>query len=169
LLACEKIEGLPHTCVPVRESTESSINWYCHRFFVEIKSGDEGTLSFALLAIAGCSLACPFHRGFTQAIQAHDYVTFSCDFSVTPACSSATKEKCVQQFNFHDISPGIYNRVKLGSIPTPANATGFVKEITGTTKPFLFTSGKHMVAVSAQMPDGSESDLSQCTRIIKIH
>ena len=95
--------------------------------------------------------------------------TFSYDFSVTPACSSAIKEKCVQQFNFYDISPGIYNRVKLGSIPTPANATGFVKEITGTTKPFLFTSGKHMVAVSAQKPDGSESDLSQCTRIIKIH
>jgi hypothetical protein len=59
--------------------------------------------------------------------------------------------------------------VKLGSISAPANATGFVKEITGTTQPFLFTSGKHKVAVSAQMPDGSESDLSQCTQIIKIH
>jgi hypothetical protein len=94
--------------------------------------------------------------------------TFSYDFRITPPCSSTVKERCVQQFNFYEISPGISNRVKLGSIPAPADATGFVKGITGTTKPFLFTSGKHMVAVSAQMADGSESDLSQCTKIIKI-
>ena len=75
----------------------------------------------------------------------------------------------MQQFNFYEISPGISDRVKLGSIPAPAHATGFVKGITGTTKPFLFTSGRHMVAVSAQMADGSESDLNQCTKIIKIH
>lgn len=95
--------------------------------------------------------------------------TFSYDFRITPPCSSKEKEKCVQQFNFYEISGGISNRVKLGSIPAPAEATGFVKGITGTTKPFLFTSGSHMVAVSAQMPDGSESDLNQCTKIIKIH
>ena len=95
--------------------------------------------------------------------------TFSYDFRITPACSSTVKEKCVQQFNFYEISRGISNRVKLGSIPAPADATGLVKGIIGTSKPFLFTSGKHMVAVSAQMPDGSESDLSQCTKIIKIH
>ena len=94
---------------------------------------------------------------------------FSYDFSITPPCSSTVKEKCVRQFNFYEISPGISNRVRLGSIPAPADATVFVKGITGTTKPFLFTSGKHMVAVSAQMADGSESDLSQCTKIIKIH
>ena len=75
----------------------------------------------------------------------------------------------MQQFNFYEISPGISNRVKLGSMPAPADATGFVAGITGTTKPFLFTSGRHMVAVSAQMADGSESDLHQCTKIIKIH
>lgn len=94
--------------------------------------------------------------------------TFSYDFRITPPCSSTVKERCVQQFNFYEISKGISNRVKLGSMPVPADATGFVKGITGTTKPFLFTSGKHMVAVSAQMPDGSESDLNQCTKIIKI-
>jgi hypothetical protein len=93
---------------------------------------------------------------------------FSYDFRITPPCSSTVKEKCVRQFNFYEISPGISNRVKLGSIPAPADATGFVKGITGTTKPFLFTSGRHMVAVSAQMADGSESDLSQCSKIIKI-
>lgn len=95
--------------------------------------------------------------------------TFSYDFRITPPCSSKEKEKCVQRFNFYEISGGISNRVKLGSIPAPAEAAGFVKGITGTTKPFLFTSGSHMVAVSAQMPDGSESDLSQCTKKIKIH
>jgi hypothetical protein len=94
--------------------------------------------------------------------------TFSYDFRITPPCSSKVKERCVQQFNFYEISRGISNRVKLGSMPVPADATGFVKGITGTTRPFLFTSGKHMVAVSAQMPDGSESDLNQCTKIIKI-
>jgi hypothetical protein len=93
--------------------------------------------------------------------------TFSYDFRTTPPCSSTVKEGCVRQFNFYEISPG--NHVRLGSIPAPAQATGFVKGITGTTKPFLFTSGKHMVAVSAQMDDGSESDLSQCSKIIKIH
>ena len=94
--------------------------------------------------------------------------TFSYDFRITPPCSSAVKDRCVQQFNFYEIPRGISSRVKLGSMPVPADATGFVKGITGTTKPFLFTSGKHMVAVSAQMPDGSESDLNQCTKIIKI-
>ena len=97
--------------------------------------------------------------------------TFSYDFRLTPACSATAKEACVQQFNFYEISrgTGISERVKLGSMPAPADATGFVKGITATTKIFLFTSGKHMVAVSAQTPDGSESDLNLCTKIIKIH
>jgi hypothetical protein len=58
--------------------------------------------------------------------------------------------------------------VKLGSMPVPPDATGFVEGITTTTRPFLFASGKHTVAASAQMPDGSESDLNQCTKIIKV-
>jgi hypothetical protein len=94
---------------------------------------------------------------------------FSYDFRITPACSSAVKDLRVQQFNFYEISRGISERVKLGSMPVPVDATGFVKGITATTKPFLFTSGKHRVAVSAQMPDGSESDLDRCSKIIKIH
>jgi hypothetical protein len=94
--------------------------------------------------------------------------TFSYDFRITPACSPTVKEKCVRQFNFYEISRGIGYRVKLGSMPVPTDASGFVKGITGTSKPFVFTSGKHMVAVSAQMPDGSESDLDQCKTIIKI-
>ena len=35
--------------------------------------------------------------------------TFDYDFRVTPACSREVKEKCVQQFNFYEISGG--NRV----------------------------------------------------------
>jgi hypothetical protein len=95
-------------------------------------------------------------------------LTFSYDFRITPPCSSIVKERCVLQFNFYEISRGIPNRAKLGSMPAPVDATGFVKSITGTTKPFLFTSGKHLVAVSAQMADGSESDLNKCMKIIKI-
>src|SRR5579863_10730815 len=64
--------------------------------------------------------------------------TFSYDFRITPPCSSQQKEKCVRQFNFYEVSEGISNRVKLGSIPAPADASGFVKGITGTTKLFLF-------------------------------
>src|SRR5437899_753775 len=65
--------------------------------------------------------------------------TFSYDFRITPPCSSTVKDVCVQQFNFYEISRGISERVKLGSMAVPADATGFVKVITATTKPFLFT------------------------------
>ncbi|MGB7728698.1 MAG: hypothetical protein WBL50_11740 [Candidatus Acidiferrum sp.] len=94
--------------------------------------------------------------------------TFSYDFRQTPACSHKIKQACVQQFNFYDISHGTSQRVKLGSIPTPAHAKGFVKNISGTSDAILFNPGHHMVAVAAQMPDGSESDLRRCTTIVKI-
>ncbi len=93
---------------------------------------------------------------------------FNYDFRVTPACSWEVKQACVQQFNFYEISMGIPYRAKLGSIPVPAGAKGFVMGISGTTEPFLFDSGRHRVAVAAQMPDGSESDLGACTTIVKI-
>lgn len=94
--------------------------------------------------------------------------TFDYDFRITPACSPKVKEACVQQFNFYDISAGIPKRVKLGTFAVPAGATGFVKGISGTTKSLLFNPGRHMLAVSAQMPDGTESDLSKCITILKI-
>jgi hypothetical protein len=81
---------------------------------------------------------------------------------------SGSKTGGVQQFNFYEISMGIPNRAKLGSIPVPADAKGFVKGISGTTEAFIFDHGRHMVAVAAQMPDGSESDLRECTTIVKI-
>jgi len=96
--------------------------------------------------------------------------TFDYDFRITPACSQKVQQACVQQFNFYDISPGIAKdkRVKLGSVPVPAGATGLVKGISFTTESFLFNSGRHMLAVSAQMPNGVESDLRRCTTIVKI-
>ena len=95
-------------------------------------------------------------------------LTFDYDFTVTPACSLKVTQRCVQQFNFYDISVGIPNRQRLGSIPVPARATGMVKGISARTEPFLFGPGRHKLAVSAQMPDGTESDLRKCTTIVKI-
>ena len=108
--------------------------------------------------------------GNVLAAQARHKITFTFDydFGITPACSSKVKLPCVQQFNFYDISAGIPKRVRLGSIPVPPGATGLVKRISGTSESLLFRPGRHMIAVSAQMPNGMESDLSNCTTIIKI-
>ncbi|HEY6945968.1 MAG TPA: hypothetical protein VI431_12570 [Candidatus Acidoferrum sp.] len=94
--------------------------------------------------------------------------TFDYDFKITPACSPTVKEKCVEQFNFYDISAGIPKRVKLGSFAVPPGSAGLVKGMSVTTKPLLFNPGRHMFAVSAQMPNGRESDLGECTTIVKI-
>ena len=94
--------------------------------------------------------------------------TFDYDFRLTPACSPRVTQDCVKQFNFYEISPGIVNRVKLGSTPVPAGATGYVKGISAVTKPFLWVPAKHRLAVSAQTPNGQESDLSACTTVITI-
>ena len=95
-------------------------------------------------------------------------VTFNYDFGVTPACSPSLTKKCVIRFNVYDISPGIANGTKIGSIPLPANPQGLVKGISGETEPFLFNPGRHRIAVSAQMPDGTESDLRLCWVIVQI-
>lgn len=95
-------------------------------------------------------------------------VTFDYNFGIIPACSSEVKLPCIQQFNLYDISAGIPNRVRLGSIPVPSGAKGLVKDISGTSESHLFRSGKHMIAVSAQMPNGIESHLNECTTIVKI-
>jgi len=94
--------------------------------------------------------------------------TFDYDFRITPACSPEVKLPCIQQFNFYDISTGIPKRVRLGSIPVPSGATGLVKGISGTSESLLFSPGRHMIAVSAQMPNSMESDLSKCNTIVKI-
>jgi len=95
--------------------------------------------------------------------------TFDFDFRVTPACSPNMTQECTQQFNLCDISAGISNPRKRGSIPVPVGATGYLKGISATTEPFLWVPGKHRLAVSVQMSNGQESDLSKCTTVIKIH
>jgi hypothetical protein len=95
-------------------------------------------------------------------------VTFDYDFAVTPACSPTVTKKCVKQFNIYDISPGITRGTKIGSVPVPSNAMGLVKGISGQSEAFLFDPGKHRLAVSAQMPDGTESDLRLCTVMVQI-
>ena len=95
-------------------------------------------------------------------------VTFDYNFALTPACSATVTQKCVKQFNIYDISPGVAKRTKIGSVPIPSNATGLVKGISGTTDPVLFDPGKHRLAVSAQMPDGTESDPRFCSAIVQI-
>ena len=94
--------------------------------------------------------------------------TFDYDFGITPACSAEVKKGCVQRFNFYDTSGGVATRVKLGSLPVPTVANGLVRGISFTTERRLFSPGKHMVAVSAQLADGMESDVSRCSAIVKI-
>jgi len=90
-------------------------------------------------------------------------VKFDYDFRLTPACTPKASKNCVQQFNLYDISLGVAIRRKLASHTVPTGATGLVTGITFTTPVLPFESGKHVLAVTAQRPDGAESDVSKCT------
>lgn len=117
-----------------------------------------------LLSAIVVSLLCA--RFQTPQVKHRIAFTFDYDFSLTPACSPTVRQGCVLRFNFYEISGGISKKALLGSVPVPANAKGFVKGITGTSEAFLFDPGKHRVAVAAQTPDGTESDLRKCATII---
>jgi hypothetical protein len=95
-------------------------------------------------------------------------VKFDYDFGPTPACSAKIKKSCIQQFVVYDISAGEAKRSKLFTIPAPPDAKGAVNGITGTSPELLFESGKHLLAVVAQEPDGSESHPRACTTWITI-
>ena len=94
--------------------------------------------------------------------------TFDYDFSRVPPCSDKVTQGCVQQFNFYDISAGTAKRFRLASKVAPPKAKGLAKGISVTTDSFLFNSGTHRFAATAQMADGSESDLSSCLAIAQI-
>ncbi|HTZ46523.1 MAG TPA: hypothetical protein VMH20_02970 [Verrucomicrobiae bacterium] len=94
--------------------------------------------------------------------------TFNYDFAITPACSNKVKVVCVQQFNFYDISQGADKRVKLGSMPAKPGAKKLEKNISGTSDPQVFNSGRHRVAVAALLSDGRESDVRQCSVVLTI-
>jgi len=93
-------------------------------------------------------------------------VTFDYDFRLSHACSLALTKNCVKQFNVYDMTAE--GRMKLFSIPVPGGADGFVKGITGTSPPTLLPAGEHIVAVTAESADGTESDSGACTTRIQI-
>jgi hypothetical protein len=90
-------------------------------------------------------------------------ITFNYDFSKTPVCAANETKSCITQFNLYDISGGVQKRVKLMSFPPPTGAAGVVKGITATTPLLVFEPGKHLLAVTAQMSKGGESDPTKCT------
>jgi len=93
---------------------------------------------------------------------------FDYDFRVTHICTSGVKKNCVEKFEVYDISGGLAKRTKLVSIPVPSGATGFVKGISVTTPSLLFEPGKHLLAVTAQAADGTESDPMKCTAWVEL-
>lgn len=91
-------------------------------------------------------------------------VHFDYDFGGTPPCPQEKDKPCVQQFIVYDISGGPEpdKRFQLFTVPLPPSAKGAMKGITGTSPPISFESGRHLIAVTAQMPDKKESNPSVC-------
>jgi hypothetical protein len=104
----------------------------------------------ALLALVFVSLAVAIPRKHRVTL------TFNYDFNLSPACSLAPTKNCVKQFNVYDATDK--ERVKLFTIPVPADATGLVQGITGTSPLLSFSAGEHTLVVTAQAADGTESD-----------
>jgi hypothetical protein len=96
-------------------------------------------------------------------------VKFDYNFNFTPACSATVTEGCVQQFNVYDISGGTKNRIMLFSVPVPPGARGIVKGITQTSQRFVFEPGEHFLGVTAQTPNGKESDPAACQTSVQIN
>jgi hypothetical protein len=94
-------------------------------------------------------------------------VRFNYDFRITPACTAGTKEGCVQEFVVYDVSAGAANRRRLASKSVGAWASGNVTDIVITSPRLAFEIGKHLIAVVARTPDGTESDVSRCTIWLK--
>lgn len=121
----------------------------------------------ALLGTAALALALTT-GGQTGSSKHSVTLTFDYDFRTMPVCSSGVTKNCVAQFNVYDISAGVAKRTKLFSSPPPQTAKGVVKAITLTTPTLLFESGKHLLAVTAQTPAGTESDPKQCVTWVTI-
>ena len=95
-------------------------------------------------------------------------VTFDYDFRLTPACSAKVTQKCVQRFVVYDISGGPSKRIRPFFVAVPDGASGPVNGIGGRSPELDFESGKHLLAVTAQNPEGVESDPSDATIWITI-
>jgi hypothetical protein len=128
---------------------------------VKIKLTTQKTLlaSFLLVVVSlAVAIAIPRKRRVT--------VTFNYDFNLSHACSLTLTKNCVKQFNVYDATDNKHE--KLFSIPVPVDAAGFVKGITGTSPPLSLSAGEHIVVVTAQEADGTESDSGACTIRIRI-
>jgi hypothetical protein len=88
-------------------------------------------------------------------------VTFDYDFTQKHACSPTIVLECIAQFNVYDVGTG--KPVKLFSIPAPTGAQTLVRDIIGRSEPLTIGTGKHVLAVSAQMSSGQESNMQECT------
>jgi len=95
-------------------------------------------------------------------------ITFDYDFGRTPGCSKKVKTLCVQQFVAYDISAGARQATMLFPIPLPPNPVGVVRGITATSPKLDFESGKHLLSVAAEGPDGRQSRKSVCTTWVTI-
>lgn len=121
-------------------------------------------MKMRVLSAMALAIAFPFPIAAQATGSTHKItVTFNYDFTRTPACNAEVTKKCVQDFNVYDISGGLKNRTKLMVIPVPAGAHGVMKGIAGTTSPLVFEPGKHLLAVTAQTPQGVESDVRSCS------
>ena len=91
--------------------------------------------------------------------------TFDYDFRNTPACTKKVATHCVKQFVLYDLSAGIRKKTMLGTAPLPEHPKGLM-HVSATTDPILFDPGRHLIAVSAEMEDGTQSDPRRCTTIV---
>src|SRR5579864_8150185 len=115
-------------------------------------------LALFSLVFVSLTLANPRKRRVT--------VTFNYDFNLSHACSLTLTTNCVKQFNVYDTTAS--KQVKLFSIPVPADAAGLVKGITGTSPPLSLRAGEHILVVTAQAVDGTESDSGAATVRIRV-
>ena len=94
-------------------------------------------------------------------------VKFDYDFRLTPACDTKVTKICVQQFNLYDISFGAGKRKRLASFPVTAGSKGQERGITFKTSLMPLESRQYRLAVTAQMPNGQESDVRGCTTTVQ--
>jgi hypothetical protein len=129
----------------------------------------EGCVAAVLILLGASSTAAARTLPQTAAPASHSLtVRFDYDFRRTPACAAKLKKGCVRQFVVYDISAGEAKRSILFTIPAPRKAKGPVNGITAASPQLSLESGKHLLAVVAQYPDGSESRSDASTAWITI-
>jgi hypothetical protein len=88
-------------------------------------------------------------------------LAFDYDFTAVHASSPRLTANCIAQFKIYDVSTR--KSTKLFTMATPSGAPAQVKYIIGKSQPLNIGIGKHLLAVSAQVSSGEESNLQPCT------